>query len=159
MLQLRRSHRTPLFVWAFGFAVFRFTFPIFTHNSVPLSAFLSLVFVLVPFLVVQRAKLVPTSDELLLPFRRKGKHVPKNGVLKKVKIVFATCLVYCYALRVTQVEFDAEKVDVDGKYFLAVNFWDNEVMLSLPNHFFFPSFSPFFFLFRVTVGSSDSCLH
>lgn len=131
MLQLHRPHRTPLLVWAFGFAVFRFTFLIFTHNSASLSAFLSLVFFLAPFLVVQRAKLVPTNDELLLPFRRKGKRVAKCEALKKAKIVLATCLVYWYALRVTQVEFDAEKVDMEGKYFLAVNFWDNEVMPSL----------------------------
>jgi hypothetical protein len=44
----------------------------------------------------------------------------------------AICMVYYYGLRVRHVEFDPTKVDMQAKYFLAVNFWDNEVMLPRP---------------------------
>lgn len=44
----------------------------------------------------------------------------------------AICMVYYYGLRVRHVKFDPTKVDTQAKYFLAVNFWDNEVMLPRP---------------------------
>jgi hypothetical protein len=137
MLQPHRSSRTLLLLWLLGLLGFRFTFPIFTHNSVPLSAFLSLIFVLVPSSILLQIRRFITKKEHSLPLQkdsRKKYTVERyeKGTLYKALGLMATCWLYYYGLRVRHIDFDSEKVDTQGKYFLAVNFWDNEVMIPLP---------------------------
>ncbi|KAI5820577.1 cryptococcal mannosyltransferase 1-domain-containing protein [Pyronema omphalodes] len=136
MPQIRQGFLILFGLWLLGLLAFRFSFLIFTHNSVTLSAYLSFIFTFVPgWILLQLRSVVRRSTEPSLPLQKTWtpiKHSGRRWKSNGLKLV-AICMIYYYGLRVRHVEFDPTKVDMQAKYFLAVNFWDNEAVLP---HFF-----------------------
>ena len=124
------ARRPLLLVWLLGLLAFRLHFLIVTHNSVPLSAVLSAIFVLLPASIAQKAYRACAQPAPALP-TRKPLWVPRpparRAVLANVAAALAVVWLCVYGLRVRPVDFDATKLPVGGRYFIAVNFWDNEV--------------------------------
>lgn len=150
----RRIVNSPLLgVWLAGLLVFRLYFLIITHNSVPLSGLLSFIFVLLPVVIVQRLRrYFHKKEEHALPTQRKPSWAKRRPPSRKPPLlqalsVLAILWLYLYGLRVRPITYDPAAIAPGEKYFLAVNFWDNEAIL--------PSFFSSIFALSAHLGPQN----